>query len=55
MPKRTKRNPPKGANAQRSKQALIRKIDAFSNRLRRKYGTLPDSTPGIREDREARG
>jgi len=55
MPKPAKRNPPKGADARRSKEAVIRKIDAFRNRLRRKYGTLSDSTPEIREDREARG
>ena len=30
-------------------------ITRFRNRLQRKYGSLSDSTPQIREDREARG
>lgn len=41
--------------ASKSRKELLRKIDAFRNGLRRKYGTLSDSTVGIREDREARG
>jgi plasmid stability protein len=41
--------------ASESRKELLRKIDAFRNRLKRKYGTLSDSTVGIREDREARG
>ncbi|MGC9971518.1 MAG: hypothetical protein ABSE56_13115 [Bryobacteraceae bacterium] len=41
--------------ASNSRKELLRKIDAFRNRLRRKYGILSDSTLGIREDREARG
>jgi plasmid stability protein len=41
--------------ALRPQQELTRKIAAFRNSLRRKHGLLPDSTPQIREDREARG
>jgi plasmid stability protein len=41
--------------ASNSRKELLREVRAFRTRLRRKYGVLPDSTPGIREDREARG
>ena len=41
--------------ALRPQKELTRKIAAFRNSLRRKHGLLPDSTPQIREDREARG
>ena len=34
---------------------LGRKAAALRNRLRTMHGTLPDSTPGIRKDRQARG
>jgi plasmid stability protein len=41
--------------ASKCRKEALRRIDALRNGLRRKYGTLSDSTPGIREDREARG
>jgi plasmid stability protein len=37
------------------RKLFARQAKAFRDTLRRKYGELPDSTPGIREDREARG
>ena len=39
----------------RPQQDSAAEIAAFRSRLRRKYGTLSDSTVQIREDREARG
>jgi plasmid stability protein len=41
--------------ATKRRQETVRKLAAFRGKLRRKYGELSDSTPGIREDREARG
>jgi plasmid stability protein len=41
--------------ASNSRKELARKTNAFQDRLRRKYGTLSDSTLQIRADREARG
>jgi plasmid stability protein len=41
--------------ASRSKQDMVAELDAFREMLRREYGTLSDSTEGIREDRESRG
>lgn len=42
-------------DAKRRRQETIRQLKAFRNKLRKKYGVLSDSTPGIREDRQARG
>ena len=36
-------------------QDCAAEIAAFRDRVRSKYGSLSDSTPGIRGDREARG
>ena len=41
--------------ALRGRRVFAPQAKAFRDTLRRKYGELPDSTPGIREDREARG
>jgi plasmid stability protein len=41
--------------AMKRRQEIFRKMKAFQTKLRKKYGELSDSTPGIREDREARG
>lgn len=41
--------------AMKRRQETVRKLKAFRNKLRKKYGELSDSTPGIREDRQARG
>jgi plasmid stability protein len=34
---------------------FARKVRALQESLREKYGTMPDSTPLIREDRDRRG
>jgi len=39
----------------RPQQDCAIEIKAFRERVRGKYGSLSDSTPHIREDREARG
>jgi plasmid stability protein len=39
----------------RPKQDLVAEAQAFREMLRQKYGTLSDSTGGVREDRESRG
>ncbi|MGD0772268.1 MAG: hypothetical protein ABSC05_05535 [Candidatus Solibacter sp.] len=41
--------------ASRPKRDLVAEAQAFREMLRQKYGTLSDSTEGIREDRESRG
>lgn len=41
--------------AMKRRQETLKKLKAFRNKLRKKYGVLSDSTPGIREDRQARG
>jgi plasmid stability protein len=41
--------------AAKPKLELAAEISAFRGMLRRKYGTLADSTDGIRADRETRG
>ncbi len=41
--------------ALRPKQSRVAELAAFREMLRRKYGTLSDSTTQIRADREARG
>jgi len=41
--------------ATKRRQETLRKLKAFQDRMRKKYGVLSDSTPGIREDRQARG
>jgi plasmid stability protein len=41
--------------ASKPKQNRIAEMAAFRKMLRRKYGTLADSTGGIRADRQARG
>ncbi len=41
--------------ASNSRKDLVRKVRASRARLRRRFGVLSDSTPGIREERESRG
>jgi len=41
--------------AAKRRQETLRKLKAFQDKMRKKYGVLSDSTPGIREDRQARG
>lgn len=41
--------------ATKRRQETLRKLKAFQAKMRKKYGELSDSTPGIREDRQARG
>lgn len=41
--------------ASSSRQETVQKLKAFRDKMREKSGVLSDSTPGIREDREARG
>jgi plasmid stability protein len=41
--------------ASRPQKDRVAELDAFREMLRRKYGTLSDSTDQIRADREARG
>jgi len=41
--------------AMKRRQETIRKLKAFRDKMRKKYGELSDSTPGIRKDRQARG
>jgi plasmid stability protein len=41
--------------ASRQKQDLVAEAQAFREMLQQKYGTLSDSTEGIRQDRESRG
>ena len=41
--------------AMNRRRETIRKLKAFRDKMREKHGELSDSTPGIREDRQARG
>ena len=41
--------------AMKRRQDTIRKLKAFRDKMRKKYGELSDSTSGIREERQARG
>ncbi len=41
--------------AKKPQREIAAEVKALRAMLRRKYGTLSDSTEGIREDREARG
>ncbi len=41
--------------AMKRRQETVKKLQAFQAKMRKKYGVLSDSTPGIREDRQARG
>jgi plasmid stability protein len=41
--------------AKKPEREVAAEVKALRAMLRRKYGTLSDSTEGIREDREARG
>ena len=41
--------------AMKRRQETIRKLKAFQDKMRKKYGVLSDSTPGIRQEREERG
>jgi plasmid stability protein len=43
------------AEATRQREEMLRELKAFQNKMRKKYGVLSDSTPGIREERQARG
>lgn len=39
----------------RPRRALAAELAKFQEALREQYGILPDSTPGIREERDRRG
>ena len=41
--------------AVKRRQASARRAKDFQDKLRKKYGVLSDSTPGIRADRQSRG
>jgi plasmid stability protein len=41
--------------ATRRREKMLSELKAFRDKMRKKYGVLSDSTPGIREDRQARG
>jgi plasmid stability protein len=41
--------------AKKPRSEIAAELEAFRGMLRLKYGTLSDSTEGIREEREARG
>ena len=41
--------------AMKRRQETVRKLKAFQTKMLKKYGELSDSTPGIREERQARG
>ena len=43
------------AEATRRREETLRELKAFRDKMRKKYGVLSDSTPGIREERQARG
>jgi hypothetical protein len=43
------------AEAARRRKETLRELKAFQNKRRKKYGVLSDTTPGIREERQARG
>jgi plasmid stability protein len=43
------------AAARQPNRELAASVRAHQKRLRRRYGTLPDSTPGIRAERDRRG
>ena len=53
MPDVKIQKPPDATARRRRKRAA--ELSAFRKMLRRKYGTLSDSTDGIRADRQARG
>ena len=42
-------------DAMKRRERTVKELRAFRNKMRDKYGALSDSTPGIREDRRARG
>jgi hypothetical protein len=37
------------------REEIVRRLKAFQDTMRKKYGVLSDSTPGICADRQARG
>ena len=41
--------------AMKRRQETVRKLKQFQTKMRKKYGELSDSTPGIQEERQARG
>jgi plasmid stability protein len=41
--------------ATRSRQGCLENLAAFREQLRRRYGSMSDSTPLIRQDRQERG
>lgn len=41
--------------ARRPRRELVKDLETFSASLEAKYGLLPDSTPGIREERDRLG
>jgi hypothetical protein len=43
------------AYVSQERQAMIEDLRKARERQREKYGVLPDSTPGIRADRDKRG
>ncbi|TWT44930.1 hypothetical protein RAS1_13500 [Phycisphaerae bacterium RAS1] len=40
------------AEAMRPRRELVERLDKHHEEMRAKYGELPDSTPGIREERD---
>jgi plasmid stability protein len=42
-------------HVRQERQEMVRVLMADLERMREKYGVMEDSTPGIREDRDARG
>lgn len=42
-------------DAMKRRQETLKRLKAFQDQMRKKYGVLSDSAPGIREDRQARG
>lgn len=43
------------AEAMRPRRELVSRVAAWHEELTKKHGKLPDSTPGIRADRDQRG
>ncbi len=41
--------------ATKQREKMLSELKAFRDKMRKKYGVLSDSTPGIREERQARG
>jgi plasmid stability protein len=41
--------------AQRPRREAVAELERFQEAMRAKYGEMPDSAPGIRAERDARG